>query len=84
MYGVKVTDLLAGLFIALAALLVYASSLANGFVWDDHQCHRQQSGIAGISRCLFSSIDTTRDYELLPYYRPLSALTFLSRSGRMA
>jgi len=67
----------AGLIIALIALLVYANSLGNGYVWDDHNVLEANPALQGPPLDLFSSIDVTRDYEQLPYYRPLTLMTFL-------
>ncbi|OGW40149.1 MAG: hypothetical protein A2X58_07300 [Nitrospirae bacterium GWC2_56_14] len=77
MFGVKTNDLLAGLLVVLVSILVYANSLGNGFVWDDTNVIVTNPALQGSPVALFSSIDTTRDYELLPYYRPLAMLTFL-------
>lgn len=67
----------AGLFIIVVSLLVYANSLGNGFVWDDTNVIVTNPALRGSPFALFSGIDSSRDYELLPYYRPLTILTFL-------
>ena len=74
--GLK-TDHYAALIPAVLAFLVYANSLGNGFVWDDTNVIVNNPALQGSPASLFRGIDTTRDYELLPYYRPLTALTFL-------
>lgn len=66
-----------GLLVVFVALLVYANSLGNGFVWDDTNVIVHNPVLRGSSLSIFSSIDTTRDYELLPYYRPMTMLTYL-------
>ncbi|MBI5847143.1 MAG: glycosyltransferase family 39 protein [Nitrospirae bacterium] len=70
-------DQLLGLIIVLAAFIAYVNSLGNGFVWDDSNVIVTNPALRGSALSLFSSIDTSRDYELLPYYRPLTILTFL-------
>ena len=66
-----------GLFIAVVALLVYANSLGNGFVWDDDVVIVGNSALRGTAVSLFSDIDSGREMELTPYYRPITLLTFL-------
>ncbi len=70
-------DWRAGLLVALLAFLVYANSLGNGFTWDDKSVILLNPLLRGTPLALFSSIDTTSDAQLLPYYRPLTLLTFL-------
>lgn len=65
-----------GILIFLIALLVYSNSLLNGFVWDDNNVILTNELLKGSPLKLFKSIDTTRDYELLPYYRPIAQLSF--------
>ncbi|MBI5740779.1 MAG: hypothetical protein HZA16_08655 [Nitrospirae bacterium] len=69
--------LIAGVAVALTAFLVYANSLGNGFVWDDNNVILTNPALLGSPLSLFRDIDVGRDYEKLPYYRPLTILTFL-------
>lgn len=69
--------LLLGLLIAVTALLIYANSLRNGFVWDDNVVIIANPASKGDALSLFRGIDTARSSELTPYYRPLTMLTFL-------
>lgn len=77
MSALNTKDLLTGLFLALLAFLVYANSLGNGFVGDDHSVILHNPVLRDSPLALFSRIDTTSDTELLPFYRPLTYLTFL-------
>lgn len=73
----KRKGLFTGLLISGIAFLVYANSLENGFVWDDTNVIVTNPALLSSSLSLFKGIDIGRDYELLPYYRPLTILTFL-------
>ncbi len=66
-----------GLLIAAVAFLVYANSLQNGLVWDDTVVIVGNSALRGEVLPLFSDIDSGRDVELTPYYRPLTLFTLL-------
>ncbi|MBI5740781.1 MAG: hypothetical protein HZA16_08665 [Nitrospirae bacterium] len=66
-----------GLAVALIAFLIYADSLRNGFVWDDHTIVVSNPALEGGIADLFGKIDTADDTEKNPYYRPLTLLTFL-------
>lgn len=68
---------LAALFVVVIAFFVYANSLGNGFVWDDSDVIVTNPALRGSPFTLFQSIDTIGDNETLPYYRPLTILTFL-------
>ena len=70
-------DHLLGLAVAAIAFLVYANSLVNGFVWDDTNVIVTNPALRGSPLSPFHGIDANRDYERLPYYRPLTILTFL-------
>lgn len=70
-------DLQVGIGLALVALLVYANTLGNGFVWDDDIVILANSALRGDPLALFSGIDSGRTTEITPYYRPLSLLSFL-------
>lgn len=70
-------ELLFGCAVAAVALIVYANSLGNGFVWDDDVVIVGNPALKGPAMALFSGIDTGRSSELTPYYRPLTLLTFL-------
>ena len=74
----KRKDILFSLLVAFTAFLVYANSLGNGFVWDDTKVILNNPLIKGKALSLFSSIDTTGEAMLSPYYRPLTYLTFLA------
>lgn len=73
----KTKELLLGLFLATITCIVYANSLGNGFVGDDHSVILHNPVLRGTPLSLFSGIDTTSDTELLPFYRPFTYLTFL-------
>lgn len=66
-----------GLAVAVVAVLAYANSLVNGFVWDDVNIIVNNPSLRDSAIALFRGIDTARDLELTPYYRPLTLLTFL-------
>lgn len=66
-----------GLLVAAIALLVYANSAGNGFVGDDHSVIRHNPVLQGPPLSLFGVIDTTSDTNYLPFYRPLTYMTFL-------
>ncbi|MCL2834993.1 MAG: hypothetical protein FWD78_17620, partial [Treponema sp.] len=72
----KIIDTYYGLFVFLVALIVYTNSLFNGFVWDDHAVMVTNPLFNSHPLRLFSSIDTLNDSTLLPYYRPLTLLSF--------
>lgn len=65
-----------GLLVALFAFLAYANSLGNGFISDDHSVIQHNPVLRVEPLSLFSKIDTTSDTQLLPYYRPLTYLSF--------
>lgn len=69
-------EYLYGLLIAAIAFLVYANSLGNGFVVDDHSVILNNPVLRDSPLSLFSRIDTTDENQLLPYYRPLTYLTY--------
>lgn len=65
------------LSIALIAFLVYVNSIGNGFVGDDHSIIQHNPVLREENPLqLFNRIDTPSDTMLLPYYRPLTYLTF--------
>lgn len=70
-------DLWYGLFLAVLAFAVYANTALNGFVGDDHSVIRHNPVLQGSPLRLFSVIDRTSDTNYLPFYRPLTYLTFL-------
>ncbi|OGW40154.1 MAG: hypothetical protein A2X58_07325 [Nitrospirae bacterium GWC2_56_14] len=78
----KKQELLTGLLVAAIAFLVYANSLGNGFALDDTSVILNNPALRGRPSALFSSIDTTSDKQLLPFYRPLTYLTFYAE-GRL-
>lgn len=57
-----------------AALAVYAPSLGNGFVWDDHEVIVSNPLTRHLSSLpvVLSSVD-----EVVPYYRPLTRASYL-------
>lgn len=75
--GEERKDLYSGLLVVLIALLVYANSLGNGFVWDDNLVIRNNPALDGNIVHLFSGIDIALELEKNPYYRPLTISTFL-------
>lgn len=66
-----------GVFVAIVAIIVYANSLGNGFTLDDDSVILNNPVLKGRVLSLFSSIDTTGEAQLLPYYRPFTYLTFM-------
>ncbi len=81
-FGEVRKDQLFGLFIALIAFVVCTNSLGNGFVTDDPSVILHNPALQGSPLSLFSSSDTTSDRNLLPFYRPLTYLTFYAE-GRL-
>jgi protein O-mannosyl-transferase len=77
MFKEKTRELFFGLLVATIAFLVYANSLCNGFVLDDHSVILNNPVLKGSLLSLFNSIDTTGEAVLLPYYRPFTYLTFM-------
>ncbi|MEK6744936.1 MAG: tetratricopeptide repeat protein [Nitrospirota bacterium] len=69
-------DLLFGLLISAIAFLVYANSMGNGFVWDDANVITANPVLRGAARSLFHTLDTAGGKNI-PYYRPLTLLSFL-------
>lgn len=70
-------EFLFGLLVATIAFLVYANSLGNGFTLDDDSVILNNPVLKGNFLSLFSSIDTTGETQLLPFYRPVTYLTFM-------
>ncbi|MDD2900412.1 MAG: tetratricopeptide repeat protein [Desulfuromonadaceae bacterium] len=70
-------DILFGLGIAIIAFFVYANSLGNGFTLDDHAVILDDRALKGNALSLFSMVDAVADSQRLPFYRPLTNLTFL-------
>ncbi|MDD2735832.1 MAG: glycosyltransferase family 39 protein [Desulfuromonadaceae bacterium] len=70
-------EFLFGLFVATIAFLVYANSLGNGFTLDDDSVILNNPVLRGNFFSLFSSIDTTGETQLLPFYRPVTYLTYM-------
>lgn len=70
-------EFLFGLLVAAIAFLVYANSLGNGFTLDDDSVILNNPVLKGNFLSLFSSIDTTGETQLLPFYRPFTYLTFM-------
>lgn len=73
--GVK-KDLLFALLVATIAFIVYANSLGNGFLGDDDFVILDNPALDARPFSPFSSIDTVSDTVPLPYYRPLTLITF--------
>ncbi|MBI5740780.1 MAG: glycosyltransferase family 39 protein [Nitrospirae bacterium] len=69
-------DLLYGLLVAIVAFFVYADSLGNGFAMDDFSVILNNPVLRGSPLDLIFSIDTTSDIQPVPYYRPLTYLSF--------
>lgn len=70
-------ELLTGLFIALAAFLIYFNSLWNGFVADDSSVILNNPALKGPAQFLLYINDTTTPSQPLPFYRPFTYLSFL-------
>ncbi len=66
-----------GLLAAALAFMVYADSLWNGFIGDDHSVIINNPVLKGNPLDLLKTIDTLNDTLLLPYYRPFTYLTFM-------
>ncbi|MBF0327631.1 MAG: tetratricopeptide repeat protein [Nitrospirae bacterium] len=62
------------LFIVFA---IYGNSLGNDFVWDDAVVIVKNPLLKGDALSLFAAIDSGREIDLTPYYRPLTFLSFL-------
>ncbi len=77
MLNEKNKDTLYGLLIVIVVFLVYANSLGNDFTLDDHSVILKNPALKGTVLSLFNSIDTTNETQLLPFYRPVTYLTFL-------
>jgi hypothetical protein len=71
-------DFFLGLLVATIAFIVYANSLGNGFALDDDSVILNNPLLKGSFLSLFSSIDTTGETQLLPFYRPVTYLTFMA------
>jgi len=67
-----------GLLVAVAAFLVYANSLANGFVWDDAGVIVNKPALYGDVLSLFAMHDSVLDKDPSPYYRPFTYVTFMA------
>ncbi|GAB7026495.1 tetratricopeptide repeat protein [Geotalea toluenoxydans] len=67
----------ATIVIGLVAIAVYAITLFNGFAWDDVLVIVKNPILTGSTLTPFSSIDTARETDHTPYYRPLTLLSFL-------
>ncbi len=65
------------LLVAMIAFLTYANSLGNGFTLDDNSVIVNNPALKGSILALFSGIDTNSKTQLLPFYRPITYLTFL-------
>ena len=63
------------LIVAAAAVIVYANSLGNGFVTDDSTVMHNPA-LQGSPLALFNTIDSISDSQIMPFYRPLTYLTF--------
>ncbi|MBI5075986.1 MAG: tetratricopeptide repeat protein [Nitrospirae bacterium] len=70
-------DKFSSFLVVIMALMVYANSLENGFVWDDANVIAKNQVLRQEILPLFSKIDVARDIEMNPYYRPLTLFTFL-------
>ncbi|MBF0327627.1 MAG: tetratricopeptide repeat protein [Nitrospirae bacterium] len=73
----KHQDLFFCILAVFIVFFVYANSLNNGFVWDDTNVIVTNPALRGPAFDVFNRIDNTRDYEMLPYYRPLTIFTFM-------
>jgi len=73
----KPTELQYGLIVAAIAFIVYANSLFNGFTLDDNSVILNNPVLKGDILSLFKSIDTNNDAQPLPFYRPVTYLTYM-------
>lgn len=78
MYKANNREFFFGLLVATIAFLVYANSLGNGFTLDDDSVILNNPILKGSALSIFSSIDTTSETQLLPFYRPVTYLTFMA------
>jgi protein O-mannosyl-transferase len=69
----------AGLILIVITTAVYAVSIGNGFVWDDHEIIVNNPSNKDLSTiaALFTSADVVVSSDRSPYYRPLNRLTYL-------
>jgi len=72
----KSCDMRFGILVAAVAFLVYANSLGNGFTLDDNSVILNNPVLKGSIGSLFTAIDTTGETQLLPFYRPVTYLSF--------
>ena len=70
-------ELFFGLLIAAIAFLIYANSLGNGLTLDDHEVILDTRVLKGNALSLFTMVDAVADAQKLPFYRPLTNMTFL-------
>lgn len=79
-YRIKVLferDLFIAGVLGFIAFVLYINSLGNGFVGDDHSIIQHNPVLREENPLnIFNKIDTPSDTMLLPYYRPLTYLTF--------
>lgn len=68
---------LPGLLVAVVAFVVYANSLGNGFAMDDNGVILNNPVFQGSPWSLFTTMDTVSDVVPIPYYRPLTYLSFM-------
>ena len=77
MYKENTRESFFALFIPIIAFLVYANSLGNGFTLDDHSVILDDRALKGNALSLFTMVDAVADSQQLPFYRPLTNMTFL-------
>lgn len=68
--------------VVLVAFLVYLNSLGNGFTLDDDVVILNNPALHGSALQLFTMVDNIANSQILPFYRPLTNLTFLM-DGRL-
>lgn len=65
------------LLVAVIAFLIYSNSLVNGLALDDHSVILDNRISYENALSLFTMVDAVADAQKLPFYRPLTNLTFL-------
>lgn len=76
MGGINIKQIFYAVFLVITVFVVYSNSTWNGFVSDDHSVIEHNPVLQRDALSIFSRIDTTTETQLLPYYRPITYLTF--------
>ena len=67
------------LLVVVVAAAVYLPGVDNGFLYDDHELITKPEAPAGVSDLL--AVFGERHWYNLPYYRPLSRLSYVAQKG---